>query len=188
MLGPYLPLLVALCLSAVIAAAMVVGSLILGPKKPTRFKESTYECGMTPVGSARDRFPIRFYLVAMLFIIFDVETVFLYPWATTFGMGSRAERLFLLAEMGVFVGVLLVAYAYVLGAGVFEWGSERDRAEERGSPLGRGDLHRMLSRRRPIMLGNERSGPVRLPGDPMAGMAQGQPTSALPRAGEGKES
>ena len=75
MLGRYIPLLVAVCVSALIATAMVVGSLLLGPKKPTRFKESTYECGMTPVGSARDRFPVRFFLVAMLFIVFDVETM-----------------------------------------------------------------------------------------------------------------
>jgi NADH-quinone oxidoreductase subunit A len=156
MLGRYIPLLVAVCVSALIAAAMVVGSLLLGPKKPTRFKESTYECGMTPVGSARDRFPVRFFLVAMLFIVFDVETVFLYPWATTFGLGSRAERMFLLTEMAVFVGVLLVAYFYVLGSRVLEWGTESD--EETTPPDARS-----LAARPPIRFGNENSGPVRLP-------------------------
>ncbi|NLH98806.1 MAG: NAD(P)H-quinone oxidoreductase subunit 3 [Chthonomonadales bacterium] len=155
MLGRYIPLLVAVVIAAIIAGAMVVGSLILGPKKPTRFKETTYECGMTPVGSARDRFPIRFYLVAMLFIIFDVETVFLYPWAVTFELGSRAERMFLLTEMGIFVGILLIAYFYVVGTGSLEWGTEDDASSKA--------LGKAKAARPPIRFGNENSGPVSLP-------------------------
>jgi NADH-quinone oxidoreductase subunit A len=162
MLGRYLPLLIALIVSAVIAGAMVVGSLLLGPKKPGSTKESTYECGMTPVGAARDRFPVRFYLVAMLFIVFDVETVFLYPWAATYGMGSRAERLFLLGEMGVFVAVLLVAYFYVLGTGALDWGRDTADVTAAGQQAASPGV---MSRRRPIRLGNEASGPVRLPNE-----------------------
>lgn len=161
MLGRYIPLLVAVGISALIAVAMVIGSLLLGPKKPTRFKLSTYECGMTPVGSARDRFPIRFYIVAMLFIVFDVETVFLYPWAATFGLGSRAERIFLLTEIAVFVAILLVAYFYAMGARVFDWGTESDDLGETGAEKGR--RRGVLRPRPPIRLGNENSGPVTLP-------------------------
>ncbi len=159
MLGRYIPLLAAVCVSALIAVAMVIGSFLLGPKKPTRFKVSTYECGMTPVGSARDRFPVRFYLVAMLFIVFDVETVFLYPWAATFGLGSRAERIFLLSEMGVFVAILLVAYFYAISVRVFDWGTERDDLAGQGPEV----TDATLKPRPPIRLGNEDSGPVALP-------------------------
>src|SRR5882724_65388 len=77
----YLPLLIHFVLASLLAGAIVVLSWVIGYRKPTRAKLSPYECGMTPVGDARERFSVKFYLVAMLFILFDVETVFLYPWA-----------------------------------------------------------------------------------------------------------
>ncbi len=158
MLGHYIPLLIALIVSAGIAAAMVLGSFLLGPKKPTRYKSETYECGMRPVGAAHARFPVRFYIVALLFIVFDIETVFLYPWAVTFGDGSRAQKLFLLGEMGVFVAVLVVAYVYVLGARVLDWSAGDGPAGERDL---RGERN-LLRRRPPIRFGNEASGAVRI--------------------------
>ncbi len=76
--------LILLIVAVVLASALVGLSWILGPKKPSAAKLAPYECGVTPVGSARERFPVKFYLIAMLFIVFDIETVFLYPWAVTF--------------------------------------------------------------------------------------------------------
>ena len=89
MLSGYLPLLAMLIVTSALAIGMVVGSFILGPKKPNAYKETTYECGMTPVGSARERFPIRFYLIAMLFIVFDIETIFLMPHESYAYLSSR---------------------------------------------------------------------------------------------------
>ena len=109
--------LVAVLLSAV----FILLSAVLGPRRPSPQKNSPYECGVTPIGSARERFPIKFYLIAMLFILFDIETVFLYPWAVTYG-ASGAMMLFNLAEMGLFVAILFVGYIYIWRRGAFEWG------------------------------------------------------------------
>jgi NADH-quinone oxidoreductase subunit A len=98
MLNTYIPVLVLAVLAAVLAVGMVVLSFLLGPKRPDARKVSTYECGVTPVGSARERFPVKFFLVAMLFIIFDVETIFLYPWAVTFKDAPKAVQLFNLSR------------------------------------------------------------------------------------------
>jgi NADH:ubiquinone oxidoreductase subunit 3 (subunit A) len=83
-MGEYWPILLLLALSAVIATVMVAGSWLLGPKKNTPYKDSPYECGVAPLGNARERFPIKFYLVAMLFILFDIEVVFLWSWMATY--------------------------------------------------------------------------------------------------------
>ena len=102
---------------------MVGLSWILGPKKPSAAKLAPYECGVTPVGSARERFPVKFYLIAMLFIVFDIETVFLYPWAVTFTKWGyhSALQVFSLMEMVVFIVILFVGYIYVWKKGAFEW-------------------------------------------------------------------
>lgn len=157
MLGNYIPILVMMIVATVIAVGMVVASYLLGPKKPTRYKQSAYECGMTPVGSARERFPIKFYLTAMLFIIFDIETIFLYPWAVLFRGGDvdRAGKLFLIAEMGIFVAILFVGYFYIWRKGALDW--DEGQAEE-AAPSDR----KMFAPRPPIRFGNEDSGPVRL--------------------------
>jgi len=130
MLNTYIPVLVLAVLAAVLAVGMVVLSFLLGPKRPDARKVSTYECGVTPVGSARERFPVKFFLVAMLFIIFDVETIFLYPWAVTFKDAPKAVQLFNLVEMGVFIAILLVGYFYMLGTRALEW-EESERAQPR---------------------------------------------------------
>jgi len=158
MLGNYIPILVMMIVAAVIAVGMVAASFLLGPKKPTRYKQSPYECGMTPVGSARERFPIKFYLIAMLFIIFDIETIFLYPWAVLFQGtdADRASKIFLIAEMGLFVAILFVGYFYILYKGAFDW--DEGQTEKAEQPD-----RKIFAPRPPIRFGNEDSGPVRLP-------------------------
>ena len=126
-LADYIPLLIILVVAVVLAATLVGLSWILGPKKPSAAKLAPYECGVTPVGSARERFPVKFYLIAMLFIIFDIETVFLYPWAVAFTHwvklpnGTNPLQLFSLVEMVVFIAILFVGYIYVWQKGAFEW-------------------------------------------------------------------
>ncbi len=127
-ISDYIPLLVLLFVAVALAGALVGLSWILGPKKPSAAKLAPYECGVTPVGSARERFPVKFYLIAMLFIVFDIETVFLYPWAVTFthwqnlpqGKG-KGLQIFSLFEMIVFIVILFVGYIYVWKKGAFEW-------------------------------------------------------------------
>ena len=116
-LNGYLPALTLLLLAIGFAVATVAASRLVGPHKPTREKNMPYECGIEPVGSAHERFSVKFYLVAMLFIIFDIEAVFLYPWAVVF----KELRLFGLIEMLVFILLLLVGYAYIWKKGALEW-------------------------------------------------------------------
>ncbi|MCC6728531.1 MAG: NADH-quinone oxidoreductase subunit A [Chthonomonadales bacterium] len=165
MLGSYAPILVMLVLSAIIAMGMTFASFLLGPKRPTRFKQAPYECGMTPVGSARERFPVKFYLIAMLFIIFDIETIFLYPWAVTFRSGDRAMKVFSLVEMAVFVTILFVGYFYILGRRALEWDEGQDEHPAEGGI----DGQRAYQPRPAIRFDNENSGPVRLPAVPPGG-------------------
>ena len=120
-LNPYIPILILIALSLVLAATMCFLSdglaLLLRLKRPSGRKLAPYECGMTPVGGARVRFTIRFYLVAMLFILFDVEAIFLYPWAVV----HRWLGLFGLVEILLFILVLGVGYIYCWKRGAFEW-------------------------------------------------------------------
>ncbi len=121
-ISDYIPLLIILIVAVGLASVLVGLSWILGPKKPSAAKLAPYECGVTPVGSARERFPVKFYLIAMLFIVFDIETVFLYPWAVTFTRwNSHALQVFSLMEMVVFIIILFVGYIYVWQKGAFEW-------------------------------------------------------------------
>ena len=121
---PYIPFLMLLGLAIVAAATMIVGSHFLGPRRPTEVKERPYESGMPPLGSAHERFSVKFYLVAVLFILFDIETVFLIPWATIFLAGDGGGTIstgFLLVEMLVFLLILFVGYIYVWKRGAFQW-------------------------------------------------------------------
>ena len=90
---------------------------LLGPHRPTRTKASTYESGMAPVATAHERFSVKYYLVAMLFILFDIEVVFMYPWAVTF----RSIGSFALAAMLLFIVTLLVGYIYIVKKGALKW-------------------------------------------------------------------
>ncbi len=123
---PYLAFLLLLGFVAFNAALLIGLSHLLAPHKPTPLKDSPYESGMPPLGNARERFSVKFYLVAMLFIIFDIETVFLIPWGTIYFAGAAAgtggpSTGFLLLEMLVFMFILAVGYVYVWKRGAFEW-------------------------------------------------------------------
>jgi NADH-quinone oxidoreductase subunit A len=114
----YLPLLIHFLLAGLVATGIVVLSWIFGHRKPTRAKLSPYECGMIPVGDARQRFSVKFYLVAMIFILFDVEAVFLYPWAVIL----RRLKMFGFLEMLVYILIVLVGFFYIWKKGVLDWG------------------------------------------------------------------
>jgi NADH-quinone oxidoreductase subunit A len=120
-IAEFLPLLILMVVAFLLAGVLVGLSWILGPKKPSAAKLAPYECGVEPVGSARERFPVKFYLIAMLFIVFDIETVFLYPWAVTFRNMTHSLQVFELFEMIVFIIILFVGYIYVWKKGAFEW-------------------------------------------------------------------
>ena len=129
-LSDYLPILLMFGVAIGFAVGNVLLSQFVGQRKRTRTKSMPYECGKDPVGSARERFSVKFYLIAMIFILFDIELIFLMPWAVVFkkltledGLGSLAY-----VEMMLFVVLLLVGYVYVLKKGLFEWG-ERSRVE-----------------------------------------------------------
>jgi NADH-quinone oxidoreductase subunit A len=123
------PVVLLLVIAIGFALGNLVLSLVIGPSRTGAVKESTYESGMVPIGDARRRFNVRFYVVAMIFLVIDVDIVFMYPWATIFASAARSDaRSFgtdlgalLLIEMGVFVFFLLVAYLYAWGKGVFRW-------------------------------------------------------------------
>ena len=115
--GSYVPILILLILAVVFSLAMVAISRFVGRRILSDKKLSTYECGMDPVGDARHRFSVKFYMVAILFILFDVEVIFLYPWAVRF----QKLGLFGLVEMAIFLGILLLGYFYILGSGALRW-------------------------------------------------------------------
>ena len=117
MLGAYLPILVLVVIAVLFGLGSVIFSSLIGPKKPSQVKLAHYECGCEPVGSARERFSVKFYLIAMLFILFDIEAVFLYPWSVIF----KRLGMFGLMEMGVFIAILFVGYVYVWKKGALEW-------------------------------------------------------------------
>ena len=117
MLSDYAPILVFLAVCVAFGAGVQGLNVLVGPRKPTAEKELPYECGIVPVESARRRFSISFYVTAMLFIIFDVESVFLFPWATV----VRDLKIFGLVEVGIFIFTLLAALVYVWRKGALSW-------------------------------------------------------------------
>ena len=127
----YLPILLMFVVAAGFAVTNVLLTQLVGQHKSTRTKLMPYECGKDPVGSARERFSVKFYLIAMIFILFDIELIFLMPWAVVFkSLASQGGgmRTLIYVEMMVFVALLLVGYVYVLKKGLFEW-NERARQE-----------------------------------------------------------
>jgi NADH-quinone oxidoreductase subunit A len=117
MLLEYLAIAVMVFVATLIAGIAIGLGELLGPKKKSKVKEEPYESGIVPIGPGTRRMPVRFYLIAVLFILFDIEVVFLLPWAVVF----RQLGLFGLAEMGVFVLILLVGYIYAWKKGALEW-------------------------------------------------------------------
>lgn len=121
MLAEYLPLLIFVGIAVAFGGIVVIASYLIGQRKPTPTKMAPYECGVPTVGSSRRRIPIRYYLVAMLFLLFDIEIVFLYPWAVVFRDFKAVSGILIFLEMLVFVGILVVAYIYVWKKGALEW-------------------------------------------------------------------
>lgn len=117
MLLNYLPVAVYLLVAVGFGAIVVLLSSLLGPNIPGKVKLETYECGMEPIGPNRFRSSIKFYVIAMLFIVFDIEAVFLYPWAVVF----KELKIFGLWEMGIFLLILFAGLAYVWRKGGLEW-------------------------------------------------------------------
>lgn len=113
----YLPVLLTWSFAILTSTGIIVAGYVLGKKVRNRFKDSPYECGMTPIGSARERFSVKFYLVAMLFILFDIEAVFLYPWAVVY----RDLKFFGFVEMLLFVVLVLCGFFYIWKKGVLDW-------------------------------------------------------------------
>jgi NADH-quinone oxidoreductase subunit A len=123
-IGDYLPLFILAIVAVVLGLILVNLSRFLGPFRPNKVKESVYESGMDPVGTAHDRFSVKFYMVAMLFILFDIEVVFMYPWAVNYTQLMSlpgVSALFPLVEMFLFVVILFVGYIYVWKKGGLEW-------------------------------------------------------------------
>jgi len=113
----YIPLLIQVAVGIGLAAVMVTLSTMVGYRKKTRAKDTAYECGIEPTGDAQQRFSVKFYMVAMLFILFDVEAVFLYPWAVI----ARELKMFGFWEMLLYIGLVLVGFFYIWKKGVLDW-------------------------------------------------------------------
>jgi NADH-quinone oxidoreductase subunit A len=127
----YLPILTMAILALVFGAGSFIASQLLGVKRPNPAKTAPYECGIIPENEPVERFPVKFYLVAMAFIVLDVEIIFLYPFATVFrGLGAYG-----LGVMGVFLGVLIVPFAYLLSTGALDWGPVRQVADRVVRPV-----------------------------------------------------
>lgn len=123
----YFPVLVQIILAVLIAGALVTLSFVLGKRVRDKVKESPYECGMTPTGTARERFSVKFYLVGIVFILFDIEAVFLYPWAVVY----RELKMFAFVEMLLFIVLVLAGFFYVWKKGALDWSGEAPGAGRR---------------------------------------------------------
>lgn len=121
----YFPVLVQIVIAAGIAAALITLSILLGKRARSPLKDTPYESGMAPVGSARERFSVKFYLVGMIFILFDIEAVFLYPWAVVY----RQLKLFGFFEMAIFIVLILIGFFYVWKKGALDWAPPRKEKE-----------------------------------------------------------
>jgi NADH-quinone oxidoreductase subunit A len=123
----YFPVLVQVLLGVAVAAALIGMGVLLGKRVKNKVKDTPYECGITPTGSAKERFSVKFYLVAMLFILFDIEAIFLYPWAVVY----RELKLFAFFEMLLFIALVLAGFFYIWKKGVLNWAAEES---EQGDP------------------------------------------------------
>ncbi|MEO8665196.1 MAG: NADH-quinone oxidoreductase subunit A [Ignavibacteria bacterium] len=121
MLDSYIPIFIILAISVLFAVVNVKFSSLFGPSRPNKEKLSTYESGVEPVGTAHDRFSIKFYMVAVLFILFDIEVVFLYPWAVSFLSLDKIKMMYSFCSAMVFILILLVGYIYILKKGALKW-------------------------------------------------------------------
>jgi NADH-quinone oxidoreductase subunit A len=131
MLAEFLPILILIALAAIVCTVMVVGSWVLGPKKKASFKEDPYECGVEPFGSARERFPIKFYLTAILFVLFDIEVVFLWSWLTVFRGASLDFQIFSGAAVGIYMILWIIGDWYAISVGAIDWDEATSLAPEK---------------------------------------------------------
>ena len=165
----YLPILILIILGFLFASLSFVASALLAPKKrPTAAKIAPYECGIVPGIEPPTRFPVRFYLVAMIFIIFDIEVVFLYPWAVIF----RQLRSFGLVEVLVFAAVVFISFVFLVGNGALNWGPSKRMlgampSRTSSSTIARIARHARPARLRPVRAGDlaDRPRPRRLSGE-----------------------
>jgi NADH-quinone oxidoreductase subunit A len=124
----YFPVLLQACVAVAIAASMVALSWLLGRRVKNPVKDMPYESGMIPVGDARQRFSVKFYLIAMIFILFDIEAVFLYPWAVVY----RELKMFAFLEMFIFLVLILAGFFYIWKKGALDWAEYRPEASQSG--------------------------------------------------------
>jgi len=116
----YFPVLLQVLIALAVAGGMIGISYLLGKKVRNKVKDMPYECGMTPTGSAREPFSVKFYLVGMLFILFDIEAIFLYPWAVVY----RELKMFAFFEMFIFIVLVLAGFFYIYKKGALDWSGE----------------------------------------------------------------
>lgn len=129
----YFPVLLQFVLAVAVGGALVGLGALLGQKVKNKVKDSPYECGVEPIGSAKERFSVKFYLVAMLFILFDIEAIFLYPWAVVY----RELKMFAFVEMLLFIVLVLAGFFYIWKKGVLNWAQEDTaQAKPKSSPTG----------------------------------------------------
>ncbi|MGI8492720.1 MAG: NADH-quinone oxidoreductase subunit A [Acidimicrobiales bacterium] len=160
----YLPIVLLLVVAAGFAALSFLASKLLGPKRPTAAKEGPYESGIAPRIAPASRFPVRFYLVAMIFVIFDIEIIFLYPWAVIY----RQLDKFGLAEMAAFAVVVFISFAYLVSNGALDWGPTQKAARRAAPDLTRTTTAtvRRVARPAQVAAGGEALGASKAAGQP----------------------
>ena len=132
----YLGILVMVGVAAFLCGALVTLSWLLGPKNRTPYKSAPYECGVEPVGNARERFPVKFYLVGIIFILFDIEAVFLWGWYAAFKGSEREFMIFSFFEFLVYMSTWILGYVYAIRVGAIDWDESATLAPEKlGEPL-----------------------------------------------------
>jgi NADH-quinone oxidoreductase subunit A len=118
----YLSVAIFLMILPILGGALLIIGVLIRPKKPSLIKSLPYESGVPAVGRSRERYSVRFYIIAMLFVLFDIEAVFLYPWAINFdGFVRRGDGIFILVEMLLFIFIILLGYAYAWKKGALDW-------------------------------------------------------------------
>ena len=120
----YFPVLVQALIAVAVATGLIGVSYLLGKKVKNKVKDTPYESGIVPTGNANERFSVKFYLVAMLFILFDIEAVFLFPWAVVYRDLARENRLFPFTEMFIFIALVLAGFFYIWKKGALDWAAE----------------------------------------------------------------
>ena len=141
----WFPVLLQAILAMVIAGALVTLSYLIGRKVKNRVKDMPYECGIAPTGDARQRFSVKFYLVAMMFILFDIEAIFLYPWVVVY----KQLRMFAFLEMLTFIILILAGFFFIWKKGVLDWALPEKEVRE--LPAGRYELQTTLEARTPTL-------------------------------------